>query len=542
MLREECKLLMEKKVENIKKILQEKPEYRETLFRRGYLITDRKIDNTDEYPFYDNWKVHKIKTFNVYVHKDQDFYEFTDDKLSIIMIGHAYNPFDMKYDENELLKDALDAYKKNKETFFDKISEFTGIHLIVVFENDKLIAVQDCAGIKSCYFGIINSKKYITSHPQLVADICNLEMDEFVKKLVSLKCYNIGNRYLPGNITPYKELKRLGGNTYTQCIKNFKINRFYPTKEHFEVKNEKQYKECINKIAILMNKNIELASKKWNNCAISLSGGMDSKTTLATANGLYDKFKYFSFISKDSEAIDSNAAHEICNSLKLKHEIYNIPSSNEEVKDFEILKKIINHNTSYFMNLPNHELRKYIYLYRLNGYDIELKSWVSEIARVFIERKYGMKMPQKLNERQFNIFQTRYFMCPKVMHKADMYYYEFMKEIELREPIYNYEHADLFYWESRLGAWGTSVISSLDIAHKITMPFNNRKLIEVYLYFQHKDRKNDRVHKDVIEYSNKKIANMNIEIANKYFHSYRIIMERVYYYVRTIFYKKNRGK
>ena len=35
--------------------------------------------------------------------------------------------------------------------------------------------------------------------------------------------------------------------------------------------------------------------------SISITGGRDSTTTLACANGLYDRFHYFSYISNEAE-------------------------------------------------------------------------------------------------------------------------------------------------------------------------------------------------------------------------------------------------
>ena len=363
-------------------------------------------------------------------------------------------------------------------------------------------------------------------------------MDKYVEKLVQTKCYNIGNRYLPGNITPYKELKRLGPNTYLKIEDNqFSINRFYPVSNHEEIKDEKEYDSVIDEIVRIMHNNCELATKKWQKPAISLSGGMDSKTTLSVANGLYDKFYLYSFQSKDTEIVDSEVAHKICENIGQSHKIYKIESENEDVKDFQVLKELINHNTAYTMNISDHEIRKYIFLYRLNDFDIELKSWISEITRVFLERKYGIKMPETLNARQFNIFQTRFFLHPMLMKKGDKIYKEFMNEIGLNKPIKNYEHSDLFYWEVRMGTWGTNVISSLDVGNKVTMPFNNRILIEKFLSFPHNYRKEDKVHLNVIKKANPIIYNTNITVENKYFHKYRIMMEKIFYRCRTMFYR-----
>lgn len=531
------------RVKEIKDIIKNYPQYEEMLFIRGYLVTENKINDIEGFPFYGNWDETHFGTLKnerpiyIYYHKMQDFYSYLEDNITISIIGHAYNPFDMIYEEEILLKDLVAEYKKGKENFFDKVNELTGIHLILLNDNGKILAVQDCSGMKSCYFGKVDSYIYISSHPQLIGDICSLRVDPFVTKLVNSRPYNIGNRHLPGNITPYKELKRLGGNTYVRFVDKFEIKRFYPIKPHNEIQNKDEFDEGIKKISDIIHRNLELASEKWNRPAISLSGGTDSKTTLSCANGIYDKFKYFSFHCKPQELVDATAAHEICDKLEISHDIYSIPDNNEDVENFSIIKKIINHNTSYFMNLSDHEIRKMIYLYHLNDFDIELKSWASETARVFLERKYSVKMPLKLTERHLSIFQTRYFLTPSLLRKSDQIYADFMKETGLLESIFNYEHTDLFYWEVRLGAWGTSVVSAFDICHNVTMPINNRKLMELFLAFPHEDRKSDKVHKEVIKLSDNRIEDMNIDIKNLYFHPYRIWLEKIFYYYKTLFYR-----
>lgn len=517
--------------------LNNSPEYRDLLFRRGYLFTDTKIENTSEYPFYNNWNERKVGNYYLYVQNQQTFYFVEDDGLVSIIIGHAYNPFDMKCDENELCADLITAYKTGLDTYFDMVSEFTGLHIIMMIDGDKIIATQDACSLTGCYFGAVNDKLYITEHPQLVADLCDLKMNKNVEKLVVSKCYNIGNRHLPGNITPYDELKRLGANTYLNYDGNFKIKRFYPIAPHPEYFSAEEKEENIKKIGDLINRGIECCSKKWDRCTISLSGGTDSKTTLACANGLYDKFSYFSFYSKPQELVDAKGAAKICENLGLEHTLYNIPQENSEIKDFDFIKKILQHNTSYFKNLADNEIRKYVYLNRLNAYDIELKSWASEVARVFFERKYKIKMPKTINERHCSIFQTRFFGHPFLLHWSDKEYYKFLREIGLEKTLYNFEHTDLIYWEIRMASWGVSVVSSQQLYHRTTMPMNNRKILELFLSFPHEARKSDSVHKRIMEYKNKAIVEADVEIANLYFHSYRILMEKAYFYLRTLFYR-----
>lgn len=524
--------------ERIRKILTEKPQYRECLFCRGYFITEDGSVNGDEYPFYAQWRKVCINGYKAFIHKDQDFCIRKSNEVTLLLIGHAYNPFNEIYEETILLSQAIEKYNKSKDAFFEEISDWTGIFCIFVFDKN-ITAVQDCSGIKALYYGKINGNMCFMSHPQMAADIYGLEMDNFVNRLINNRFYNIGNRYLPGDLSPFKEIKRIGANVYLNCDseKNVTIHRFYPVRPLVFCQTKEDYERRIKEAYDILKKNIELVSKKWPNSAISLSGGTDSKTTLACANGMYDRFKYFSFQSKDTEVIDSEAAHSICKKLGLQHDIYPIPKDSNEIEDYDDLKAIIVHSYGYIGGLAENEIRKYICMYRWNYFDTEIKSWCSEIVRVFFERKYGTQFPQKLTPRHFSILQTRYFASPQLLRKSDKIYKEYMEKFDLAGPKFNYEHTDLYYWEVRMSNWGMLVTQSLDLCHRVTFPFNNRRLVELMLSIPREDRKNDKAHKDIINIANSEIGNTDIHIRNNYFHSRRIVLEYLYLKYRTLFIK-----
>lgn len=522
----------------IEERLNTEEKYREMLFRRGYLFTDKRITNLSAYPFYNLWREYSVGKYFLYVQEKQTAYVKENGGIYVAIVGHAYNPFDMVYDENEICLQLIAAQEKGDNSYFDKISELTGLHVVFLIKNDNVYVCQDACGLTGCYFGKIEGNIYVAEHSQLIADLCNLPFNKMVEKLVKSKCYNIGNRHLPGNITPYDGIKRLGGNTYLDYGNDqFTIKRFYPLMAHPEYKAEEEKEEIVNKIGQLIHNGAECCTKKWERRAISLTGGTDSKTTLSCANGLYDKFDYFSFISKPQEQVDAEGAKLICDKLDLKHTLIPISEKNEDFEAFDFIKEILQHNGAYFHNLADHEIRKYITLHDLDNYDIELKSWASEVARVFFDRKYQIKMPKKLNERHCSIFQTRYFMHPNLLKWSDKKYKEFLEEIELTNPLYNYEHTDLFYWEVRMGAWGVSVISGQQLYHRMTMPMNNRKILEMFLSLPREERIDDSIHKKIMNRMNPEVENAKVEIKNLYFHSYRIWLEKIYFRYRTVFYK-----
>ena len=156
---------------------------------------------------------------------------------------------------------------------------------------------------------------------------------------------------------------------------------------------------------------------------------------------------------------------------------------------------------------------------------------------MFFDRKYGIKMPEKLTPRHFSIFQTRYFLSPSLLKKSDKIYREYMQKFDLASPKFNYEHTDLYYWEVRMSNWGMMVTTSLDICHRITFPFNNRRLMVLLLSLPREKRVTDEVHSDIIRLANPTIYETHEHVQNKYFKSKRILLEKVYYKYRTIFYK-----
>lgn len=522
----------------LKEQLDKKTELRNYLFRRGYLITNRSDLDIDSFPFYANWIMTSVTDeFNLYIHKEQHYYIQSAEYIKAVLIGHAYNPFSMETDENEILKNCISSYQKGKMDFFDKVSELTGIHLIIIFDKDSVVFVQDCSGMQMCCYGKCGNNIYITSNSAIIEDIDCPEKNVFAKKLLESKSYKHGSKYLPGDLTPYENVFRLGPNLYLEYADDcFSINRFYPVEVHKTVDENKT--NVIENIARLVKNSVALCAQKWERPAISLSGGVDSRTTLSSAVENYDKFYYYSFESKPQETKDAQAAHNICTELGLEHKIYTISEDNYEYDDFEVFKSIITHNSAGISTPKDNEIRKYIFLSTLNDFEVELKSWASEIGRAFWERRYGIKLPDKLTPRHLSIFQTRYFGEPYLLKKSDKAYGDFMTKSKFVYPMYNYEASDIFYWEYRFGSWGTIVTTGQNMFNfEVTMPMNNRKIMDMFLWYPHEFRKADGVNKGVIEFNNPRLLEVGNRIHNDYLNIKRLLLECAYYYYRTIFYK-----
>lgn len=518
-------------MEYIKKILNERSDLCHHLYTRGYLITSDNINNlADKHPFYSNWKKSQIGSYQVWVHKLQRIFLHKQGNYSYFLIGHAYNPFTMEYNEENLLKYLVSS---DFELFISKLSELTGMFIIGICDSKNIKLFCDCSCVQLSVYGIHNNNLFISSHSSLIADICQLQMDDYVKELVSYKFYPLFGRYLPGDISPYLNFKRLIPNTYLNYKNNtIDIIRFFPDSNFESFKNQ-NYDEIIFNSASIINNSMKLIHKKWDRPAISLTGGCDSKTTLSCTNGEYDHYQYFSYDSVDKEAVDAHAANKICQKLGLKHKTYYIPR--EKFNDYQIFKEILKINCGNIGKNNTNDIQKRIFFIYNDDFDIEVKSWISEIVRAYYHKRFSKKaFPRKPFPRYLTSLYKVFLHNRKLIKKTDLIFAEFLDKY-YTESIFKYINwIDLFFWEFRVGSWNGPVITGeQQISYDITIPYNNRKLLSQLISLPIDKRIKDIPHKDIMRMMNPEIADIGISVVNVD-HTYtRSLIEKVYLYFNS---------
>lgn len=513
----------------ISNLLGKYPQYQEVLFMRGFLITNDRNIKKDGYPFYENWGEYCFSTYRVLVHKRLKCFI----NENVCLIGHAYNPFQDEIDENKIVEKIV---KQN--TFREKldyIDELTGIFTIAIVEKGALHLIGDCSGMQSCYYGVVKGKVYISTHTQLIGDICSLFENDYTKKMKAYKHWKKYGLFLPGDITQFDEIKRLVPNTYVFFENNeWKIKRFYPTKAIAMV-GEENYENRIEEIAVVMKNTMRLIGEKWKNPAISMTGGMDSKGTVAAANGNYDKFTYYSYVSMDGDKIDADAAHKIAEVIGVTHNIYEISREDSDFEDIDVLRAIFEHNYGELGKLNDNDVRKRCYFLNTDKFDVEIKSWVSEVARANYYKKFGKKkMPQKLSNRQMSSMYKFFTTDRKLLRRTDRIFGEYKEKVDF-ENIFNIDASDMYLWEFRYGSWGGNVITTNHrISYDITIPYNNRKLLELFLSTPLKYRIEDKPHFDVIKMMEPKIDELGITITNWNETKKRMYLEKLYFNLNSL--------
>lgn len=520
----------------LKNVLDERENLRKHLFVRGFLLTQNTDINGDEFPFYGAWKCTQLNDFNVWTHPLTGFHYITAGEATLFLLGHAYNPFTMETSEEACLLRIGEHLSDGR--LYDYIDELTGIFVLGIISNGELQFLTDPAGIQSACCGVIDSKLYLTSHAQLVADICNLKITSFVQELVEYKWYNrVMGPYLPADLTPFAELKRIvPNNEYHYRDGEITHKRFYPIKEIRQVETDEEYQAVIESAADILKNGMKLVCQKWERPWISLTGGIDSNTTFAAANGAYEKVHAFSYYSAEKEMIDCEAAKKIAAKFNVPWKLFEIPQDASQLKDYDIKHEILMHNNSYVAKTPENELRKRVYLEEKLSpdADVEVKSWVSETIRGYWYKYYGRKTMPSLSGKLFRNLYKIFITNRALAHKVDKLFDKYIEDYEYRKIPSQYPPADMHYFELGWGSWGSLNISEMKFYSDITIIYNNRKFLDMMFRVPLEKRIPDRHHLDMKKYLNPELYNMGIRVVNYHETKFRAWCLNVIFTINTL--------
>ncbi|RRC93653.1 hypothetical protein EII25_01750 [Erysipelotrichaceae bacterium OH741_COT-311] len=494
--------------------LNKKPELKKYVFYKSFLVTTKPVDLNNTFPLYDNFSMTEIDSYYFYVHKEAKLNFYKNETLTLFILGHCYNPFTMQVQEEEILEYiAKESVKKPIQSLID---ELTGVFVIGYIKNGELFYQVDPSGMQSACSGMVNNEFYLSSHFQLIGDLLNLKRSDYVEKLINYKWYyRVMGPYLPADLTAFNEIKRIVPNIEYHYNKiTIQHKRFYPLQNIQGVKSKEEYANVIQQASDILKNNMQLIIQKWNKPRISLTGGIDSNTTFACANGLYDKIESFSYLSAHKETIDVEAAEKISKEFKVPHKLYTIKEKNEDYPNFDLIKAIIDHNNGYVAKGKDHEYRKRVALMQEFDGDVEVKSWVSETIRCYWYKHYGRKSMPKLSSKLYrNLYKIFIFNRPLAL-ETDKVFKQYIQDFEYDKVPAMYPAADLHYNEVTWGSWGGLNISEMRIYSEITFVYNNRIFLDLLFRIPLLDRIEDKHHLAMKKVLNKQLYDMNIRVVN----------------------------
>ena len=511
-------------------------DWKKSLYTYGYYLTTDGKYAEQRLPELTGWQRLAVCGFDLFVHPEQKYYLYKTSDRTFLLIGHAYDPFSMEADEEKLLE-KLAVLEYGSDEYRDRFDQLTGVFFFAVIDNEGVTATCDCAGMLGANYAVINGNKCFSAYSQMIADVYGLKEDPYVSSMKKSKLFRMYGWYLPGDLTPYPEVKRIVPNTEVHITEKAEINRFYPRK-HYDPASGDSYYEQLSKICSVMNNNLALIISKWSDPAISLTGGTDSKTTLACANGIQDKYSYFSYVSLPREETDAIAAKNICKALGLRHEIFYIDTDRDHYADYEEVSALLNRHYSYLGKANINDICKRITLKSKFDHDVEVKSWVAEVARASRYKKYGKKsFPKRIRPRMLTSMYKLFVFDRIDAVRTDKRFRHYLDETCLERALQEtgYPWTEFFVWEIVFGGWGGLALTGEHmLTNEITVPYNNRALLDMMLRTPLEKRISDQLQKDIMNRMDERIEKLGIHVVNGNETKQRELLERAYYSINNL--------
>ena len=473
------------KVEEVSEMYSPKTNYLETAFARGFIMFENAsgfsgtLRSSDVNDYIKGWTKTFFGPAELWYDARLNYTTQRDNNYGVGVMGLCLNPFDGANDNQKIADKLYAALKESEVAFLDYVDQLSGSFVILYRTGARIKILQDCAATKAVYytkdaqFGTI-----VTSHANLAARPLALPEDPRAAEVYNNEAYRKDpSRYLPGMITSFKNIYALTANTALD-FQSGKPNRFFPRED---LKPQKLGKRLIQNVSKIMRQQAKLLAERGRPLMIATTAGRDSRVSLSSL-AQYENSRFFSFHISQSGHLseDVEIAQRLVSRIGKKLEVYDLP----------------NYNAPSFRPVFTMTSPRGIWIAAAQCYidefpqdAIHVRSTVSEIGRMFYGRRVAKTVTAEGLARTFTV--TDFGLDPLVIDTMQ----EFIDRTQFSEKnFYNYDIHDMFYWEHRNSKWQNILCLEAEMASDVFIPFNNRRLMMLFLGLPETERKAASLH------------------------------------------------
>lgn len=458
--------------------------YSHLLYKRGFLFSQVEVE-----PPVSAWTKKTIGDYFISFDPENPFAFSQKGSSWVAILGRMIDTLHWGMDINSISRKCLDELSLSEESLLDYIDHLSGRFILLYHHGNRTKFMTDAFGTRSAFYSL-QGPVMIASHCKIISDYLN---SSECPRIATIRCdrrwYTPSAHAYPGNLTPYEDVYILTPNTLLN-MEERKIQRFYPRRD-LPVGN---LSDVVEEVSVMLKRQLELLHSEYK-LALSLSAGIDTRTTLAAARGIAKEVLFFTygqvrdFDSLSNEALrigdgqlarviarkrnvcqkrtgaDLLVAGEIAQALELRHvRLDNVLAPREDFPEFN---RVLDHNT-YHAHARRLALE---YMGKIPSGLLHVRSNLAEVAKAYF-RKQGFNELPLTAQRMAQVW--------KRMGDNEVAVEAFRESAEVAEfaNILNYDPYDMFLWEYHEGTWLTCVLLESDVAFDTFELFNCRALME----------------------------------------------------------------
>lgn len=426
-------------------------------FGKQFFIVQSTISN----PEFSSWNPLKLDDrFSLYTHPALRVTSYAAQDGRFIGLGHFLDPRNAQAADFQILQGLGEKVSDfaELESLLDRLG---GRWVLIATLSGETRIYHDAAGLKSVFFcGTPAAGMSIASQPALLEMIGATEPD--VRLRQEYEQYAPRASW-PVHAIPYFGVKQLLPN-HALDLQVGDAVRYWP-KEQIEPSSI----EVVSKsMAGMLTSMIESATNR-RECVMSLTGGYDTRLLLACAHTMFEKIEFFTIHSAYTKDYDITIPRKIARDKKLRYSVlYDDPDDPYR----EIL--IANVGGMFY----GQAISKAKTLLEYVRERFHLTGITSELNRCYYYK--NGKHPNAITASELS--RRAGFSGNPV---AEQGINKWLDEAPLN---FNVNLLDLFYWEHRLGVWGSCGFAFREAAMDQIPPMNCREFIQLGLSVEAKSR------------------------------------------------------
>lgn len=362
---------------------------------------------------------------------------------------------------------------------YSALDQLGGRFALVICRGGGIRFYHDAFGSRSLYYrggpGLL-----VGSHASLVAQVCGETLDPAaVTYRDSPEYKQRGTSYLPGDRTMYRGIFALTPNHYYSAERSEPV-RFWPRGD-VEASDFDSFAEVADEYfrtfsAFLRDRGVGL---------FGLTGGVDGRVLLAGVRAYDVPHRLVTWGGGRLPPDELPVVKRMVRHLGSSHQFMDVGRRTEEAKNSSLMDA-----TEIATGFSRGKSALTANMSRVaDERDVFVRGYGGEILRGFYNR-HNRELPDRSPDALTDIYLTRRVgkPTPEFRGFAVRAFAEFIERTDFQADFFNHDPLDIFYWEQRMGTWGSMMLNEMDPVVYSMAGMNSRRLFEAAFGLEREER------------------------------------------------------
>lgn len=418
----------------------------------------------------------------------------------VLVCGHVLHTGYRTTDVAEVARRLADSLAQNRQSFLDDLEDMFGQYVVLDRQGTTVRAQTDGSGARAMFHD--SEGRLLGSHINLVGMVAGAPLSRIARWIGDTQSFD-----MPGRSTEYEGIWFLMPNTEV-TIGTGEITRIGPRPY-----DPLTVDQAVDAMLPHLETQRDLLLAEGRQILLSMSAGVDTRTSLAAFHGHYDALKTFTY-SKEKKKGDATArmlsrdgqlAARIAERFELDHTVFHL---DEEEPTPDAFRAVLEEAS------PRAHMRKLAWVYhrKLPHDAIHIRSQVNGIGKWH----YGHLMHHSEDhnfsaERMATLTKhgraLRRAKKPRSAFRPGIEaFQEYIDSTGLRSVPNGYLLSDIFQWEHRTAYWGLAHLVESDFTFDTYSMYGSRRMIQLMLHVPETIRAQKGLFRAIIERSEPRLA------------------------------------